>query len=261
MMRSLWSAATGMIAQQLNIDTISNNLANVNTIGFKKSRAEFEDLIYQSHKIAGSITQGDVRVPTGIQVGLGVRPTTVHKFFSQGDYQNTSNPLDMAIEGDGFFQVMVGDEVAYTRAGAFKLNQDGTIVSANGYVLQPEFTVPAETKHISITEGGTITALDANGEELATADIPLYTFINPAGLEARGKNLYTPTEASGEATEGEPGVDNTGTIAQGFLEMSNVEVVEEMVGMIVGQRAYEVNSKAIQTSDQMLQIAVQLKRS
>ena len=260
-MRSLWSAATGMIAQQLNIDTISNNLANVNTIGFKKSRAEFEDLIYQSHKIAGSITQGDVRVPTGIQVGLGVRPTTVHKFFSQGDYQNTSNPLDMAIEGDGFFQVMVGDEVAYTRAGAFKLNQDGTIVSANGYVLQPEFTVPAETKHISITEGGTITALDANGEELATADIPLYTFINPAGLEARGKNLYTPTEASGEATEGEPGVDNTGTIAQGFLEMSNVEVVEEMVGMIVGQRAYEVNSKAIQTSDQMLQIAVQLKMS
>ncbi len=261
MMRSLWSAATGMIAQQLNIDTISNNLANVNTIGFKKSRAEFEDLIYQSHKIAGSITQGDVRVPTGIQVGMGVRPTTVHKFFSQGDYQNTSNPLDMAIEGEGFFQVQVGDEVAYTRAGAFKLNQDGTVVSANGYVLQPEFTVPAETKHISITEGGTITALDANGEELATADIPLYTFINPAGLEARGKNLYTPTEASGEAVEGEPGVDNTGTIAQGFLEMSNVEVVEEMVGMIVGQRAYEVNSKAIQTSDQMLQIAVQLKRS
>ncbi len=260
-MRSLWSAATGMIAQQLNIDTISNNLANVNTIGFKKSRAEFEDLIYQTHKIAGSITQGDVRVPTGIQVGLGVRPTTVHKFFSQGDYQNTSNPLDMAIEGDGFFQVQVGDDVAYTRAGAFKLNQDGTIVSANGYVLQPEFTVPAETKHISITEGGTITALDANGEELATADIPLYTFINPAGLEARGKNLYTPTEASGEAVEGEPGVDNTGTIAQGCLEMSNVEVVEEMVGMIVGQRAYEVNSKAIQTSDQMLQIAVQLKRS
>ena len=261
MMRSLWSAATGMIAQQLNIDTISNNLANVNTIGFKKSRAEFEDLIYQNHKIAGSITQGDVRVPTGIQVGMGVRPTTVHKFFSQGDYQNTSNPLDMAIEGEGFFQVQVGDEVAYTRAGAFKLNQDGTVVSANGYVLQPEFTVPAETKHISITEGGTITALDANGEELATADIPLYTFINPAGLEARGKNLYTPTEASGEAVEGEPGVDNTGTIAQGFLEMSNVEVVEEMVGMIVGQRAYEVNSKAIQTSDQMLQIAVQLKRS
>ena len=261
MMRSLWSAATGMIAQQLNIDTISNNLANVNTIGFKKSRAEFEDLIYQNHKIAGSITQGDVRVPTGIQVGMGVRPTTVHKFFSQGDYQNTSNPLDMAIEGDGFFQVQVGDDVAYTRAGAFKLNQDGTVVSANGYILQPQFTVPPETKHISITEGGTITALDSNGQELATADIPLYTFINPAGLDARGKNLYTPTEASGEAVEGQPGVDNTGTIAQGFLEMSNVEVVEEMVGMIVGQRAYEVNSKAIQTSDQMLQIAVQLKRS
>ncbi len=261
MMRSLWSAATGMIAQQLNIDTISNNLANVNTIGFKKSRAEFEDLIYQTQRIAGSMTQGDIRIPTGIQVGMGVRPTTVHKFFSQGDYQNTSNPLDMAIEGDGFFQVMVGDEECYTRAGAFKLNEDGTIVTANGYVLQPEFTVPAETKHVTITEGGTITCLDNNGEELATADIPLYTFINPPGLEARGRNLYTPTEASGEAVEGEPGVDNTGTIAQGFLEMSNVEVVEEMVNMIVGQRAYEVNSKAIQTSDSMLQIAVQLKRS
>jgi flagellar basal-body rod protein FlgG len=261
MMRSLWSAATGMIAQQLNIDTIANNLANVNTIGFKKSRAEFEDLIYQTHKIAGSTTQGDVTVPTGIQVGMGVRPTTVHKFFSQGDYQNTSNPLDMAIEGEGFFQVQVGDDFAYTRAGAFKLNQDGTIVSANGYVLQPEFTVPAETKHVSINEDGTITCIDNQGNALATAQIPLFTFINPPGLEAKGKNLYTPTEASGEPVEGVPGVDNTGTIAQGFLEMSNVEVVEEMVNMIVGQRAYEVNSKAIQTSDQMLQIAVQLKRS
>ncbi len=262
MMRSLWTGATGMVAQQLNIDVISHNLANVNTIGFKKSRAEFEDLMYQTSKMAGSITgtAGDQRIPTGIQVGLGVRPTAVHKFFSQGDYQNTNNPLDLAIEGDGFFQVEVNGEQLYTRAGAFKLNQDGTVVTANGYVLQPEFTVPTETKNIVVTENGHIAALDANGQELASADIPLYTFINPAGLDARGRNLYSTTEASGDATEGVAGEDNVGTIAQGFLEMSNVEVVDEMVNMIVGQRAYEMNSKSIQTSDQMLQTAVQLKR-
>ncbi len=252
-----------MIAQQLNIDTISHNLANVNTTGFKKGRAEFEDLVYQNLRFAGSITGtgGDQRIPTGIQVGLGVRPTTVHKFFAQGDYQNTSNPLDLAIEGDGFFQVLVNGEEAYTRAGAFKLNQDGTVVTANGYVLQPEFAVPVETKNIVVTENGHVTAFDGNGEELAAADIPLFTFINPAGLEARGRNLYTVTEASGDALEGVPGEDNVGTIAQGFLEMSNVEVVDEMVNMIVGQRAYEMNSKAIQTSDSMLQMAIQLKRS
>ncbi|ABB39952.1 flagellar basal-body rod protein FlgG [Oleidesulfovibrio alaskensis G20] len=261
MMRSLWTAATGMIAQQLNIDTISNNLANVNTLGFKKSRAEFEDLMYQNMKIAGSVTGNDQRIPTGIQVGLGVRPTTVHKFFTQGDYSNTGNPLDLAIEGDGFFQVTVNGEPAYTRAGAFKLNQDGTVVTANGYPLEPEFTVPPETKNVVVTENGHIAALDKNGEELAAADIPLYTFINPAGLQAAGRNLYLASEASGVAVEGVPGEDNVGTIAQGFLEMSNVEVVDEMVNMIVGQRAYEMNSKAIQASDNMLQTATQLKRA
>ncbi len=260
MMRSLWTAATGMVAQQLNIDTISNNLANVNTIAFKKSRAEFEDLIYQTTRVAGAPAAGDINVPVGLQVGMGVRPTTVHKFFSQGDYQNTNNPLDLAIEGDGFFQVMVNDELMYTRAGAFKLNEDGTVVTANGYVLQPEFAVPDETKSIVVSEQGRMVALDANGEELGATDIPLYTFINPAGLIARGKNLYTPSEASGDEVEVVPGEDNAGTIAQGFLEMSNVEVVDEMVNMIVGQRAYEMNSKAIQTSDSMLQTAVQLKR-
>lgn len=260
MMRSLWTAATGMVAQQLNIDVISNNLANVNTTSFKKSRAEFEDLMYQNMRIAGAATEGDNRIPTGIQVGMGVRPTTVHKFFTQGDYSNTGNSLDLAIEGDGFFLVQVNGEDAYTRAGAFKLNQDGVVVTANGYTLQPEFTVPAETKNITVTENGHISALDSNGAALAEADIPLYTFINPAGLEARGRNLYIPSEASGEAVEGVPGEDNVGTVAQGFLEMSNVEVVDEMVNMIVGQRAYEMNSKAIQTSDTMLQTAVQLKR-
>ena len=219
MMRSLYTGATGMVAQQLNIDVISNNLANVNTTGFKKSRAEFEDLMYQTMKIAGSITEGDNRLPVGIQVGMGVRPTAVHKFFTQGDFQNTGNALDVAVEGDGFFQVDVNGELMYTRAGSFKLNQDGTVVTANGYILQPEFAVPAETKNISISSTGHIAALDSEGQEIA------------------------------------------GTLAQGFLEMANVEVVDEMVNMIVGQRAYEVNSKAIQTSDSMLGMAVQLKRS
>ncbi len=261
MMRSLYTGATGMTAQQLNIDVISNNLANVNTAGFKKSRAEFEDLMYQTMRIAGSVTEGDNRVPVGIQVGMGVRPLAVHKFFTQGDFQNTGNPLDVAIEGDGFFQVQVGDQLLYTRAGAFKLNADGTVVTANGYVLQPEFAVPADTKSISISETGHMAALDANNQELAAVEIPLYTFVNPAGLDARGRNLYAPTEASGNSVEGVPGELNVGTLAQGFLEMSNVEVVDEMVNMIVGQRAYEMNSKSIQTSDAMLQTAVNLKRS
>ena len=261
MMRSLWTSATGMVAQQLNIDVISNNLANVNTTGFKKSRAEFEDLMYQTMKVAGAITEGDTTLPVGIQVGMGVRPTAVHKFFTQGDFQNTGNPLDVAIEGDGFFQVDVNGELMYTRSGSFKLNQDGTIVTSNGYILQPEFAVPEETKEISISANGHLAALDANGEEIAAAEIPLYTFINPAGLDARGRNLYNPTEASGDELKVNPAEVNVGTLAQGFLEMSNVEVVDEMVNMIVGQRAYEVNSKAIQTSDSMLGTAVQLKRS
>jgi flagellar basal-body rod protein FlgG len=219
--------------------------------------------MYQNLKIAGSITGtgGDQQIPVGIQVGMGVRALSVAKEFSQGDYQNTNNPLDLAIEGDGFFLVQVNGEDMYTRSGAFKLNQDGTVVTANGYVLQPEFTVPLETKNIVVTENGHISALDNTGQELAGADIPLYTFINPAGLIAKGRNIYGVSEASGEAQEGVPGEDNTGTIAQGFLEMSNVEVVDEMVNMIVGQRAYEMNSKAIQTSDSMLQTAIQLKRS
>jgi flagellar basal-body rod protein FlgG len=260
MMRSLWTSATGMVAQQLNIDVISNNLANVNTIGFKKSRAEFEDLIYQNLKIAGTPTEAGNLIPTGMQVGMGVRPTTVHKFFSQGDFQNTDNPLDMVIEGDGFFQVEVNGETAYTRAGAFKLDNEGTIVTANGHPLQPEFVVPPETVNVVVSESGRLSCLDKAGDELAATDIPLYTFINPSGLKSMGKNLFIETEASGPATEGIPGEENVGTIAQGFLEMSNVEIVDEMVQMIVGQRAYEVNSKAVTTSDQMLQMANNLKR-
>ncbi len=260
MMRSLWTAATGMVAQQMNIDTISNNLANVNTIGFKKSRAEFEDLMYQTMKIAGTRTEGGNVTPVGIQVGMGVRPMTVHKFFTQGDFQNTGNPLDVAIEGDGFFLVDFNGMEAYTRAGAFKLDNEGRMVTANGYRLQPEFAVPPETVNVVISEKGHMAALDRQGNELASTDIQLYTFQNNPGLNAIGRNLFLETEASGTATAGTPGEENVGTLAQGFLEGSNVELVEEMVGMIIGQRAYEVNSKAIATSDQMLQNAINVKR-
>ena len=260
MMRSLWTGASGMVAQQLNIDVISNNLSNVATVSFKKSRAEFEDLMYQNLKIAGSITEGDNRLPVGIQMGMGVRPVAVHKFFSTGNVQNTGNALDIAIEGEGFFQVEVNGELMYTRAGAFKRNGDGIVTTANGYILQPEFAIPTEAKVISISANGHMAALDAGGQEIAAVELPLYTFINPAGLDARGRNLYTPTDASGEAQEGVPGTANVGTLAQNFLEMSNVEVVDEMVNMIAGQRAYEMNSKSVQTSDAMLGIAAQLKR-
>ena len=260
MMRSLWTATTGMVAMQMQIDTMSNNLANVNTVGFKKSRAEFEDLMYQTLAVAGTETTGGNRLPTGLQVGLGVRPTTVHKFFTQGDLQNTGNQLDIAIQGQGFFKLDVNGRELYTRAGSFKLNQDGTIVTANGYPLQPTITVPTATKTITITENGHLTCLDQNSNELAAADIPLYTFINPSGLTAEGRNLYSTTQASGDAQEVTPGDQNAGTLAQGFLEMSNVELVDEMVGLIVGQRAYEANSKAITTADGMLQTAVNVKR-
>ncbi|MEZ7195294.1 flagellar basal-body rod protein FlgG [Pseudodesulfovibrio karagichevae] len=260
MMRSLWTSATGMIAMQTQIDTLSNNLANVSTTGFKKSRAEFEDLMYQTLKVAGTQNADGTRTPVGMQVGMGVRPVSVHKFFTQGDFQNTGNPLDMAIEGEGFFQVMMNGEEVYTRDGSFELDDQGRVVTAGGYPLQPEFTVPPETSSVSISGTGTISALDKDGTVLATADIDLYRFQNPAGLIATGRNFYRQSDASGAAVAGTPGDQNFGTIAQGFLEGSNVEMVDEMVGLIVGQRAFEINSKAITTSDGMLQTAINIKR-
>jgi len=260
MMRSLWTAATGMVAMQTHIDTLSNNLANVNTTGFKKSRAEFEDLMYQTLQIAGTQTQSGGRLPVGMQIGMGVRPVTVHKFFSQGDFKNTGNPLDMAIEGEGFFKVQMNGEDVYSRAGSFKLDNDGRVVTAGGHVLQPEFTVPAETVSVVVTETGHMAALDKDGSALAETDIELYRFQNPAGLTAVGRNFYRESEASGAPVAGTPGDENYGTVAQGFLEGSNVEMVDEMVGLIVGQRAYEINSKAITTSDTMLQTAINIKR-
>ena len=260
MMRSLWTAATGMVAQQKHIDVLSNNLANVNTTGFKKSRAEFEDLMYQTLQIAGSENATGGRLPVGMQIGMGVRPVTVHKFFSQGDFKNTGNPLDIAIEGEGFFQVDMNGEQVYTRAGAFKLDNDGRVVTAGGHILQPEFTVPPETVSVVVTETGSVAALDKDGTALSEADIEIYRFQNPAGLTAIGRNFYRESEASGAPVAGTPGDENYGTLAQGFLEGSNVEMVDEMVGLIVGQRAYEINSKAITTSDAMLQTAINVKR-
>ena len=260
MMRGLWTAATGMTAQQMNLDVIANNLANVNTTGFKKSRAEFQDLLYQTHRFPGTETAGGQQIPVGIQVGMGTRPIAIQKMFTQGDYVQTGNTLDMAIEGEGFFRILRNGEELYTRTGSFKLDSEGNIVDAEGNPLQPEFTVPQEAVEVVIDSGGNITAMDEAGTELATSRLTLVRFVNSGGLYAVGKNLFRPTGASGEPVEGNPGEEGYGSIAQGFIENSNVDVVTEMVNMIVAQRAYEINSKAIQTADEMLNIANNVKR-
>ncbi len=255
MVRSLWTAATGMSAQQLNMDVIAHNLANAQTAGFKKSRANFEDLIYQNIIPPGAETANDTKVPAGIQVGTGVKPVSVQKIFLQGNFIQTENPLDLAIEGKGFFKVLKGTEEVYTRDGSFKLDADGYLCDAEGNRLQPEISIPREAVSINIDAGGKLTAIDQNGNILVTETITLYDFPNPAGLISIGKNYFKPSEASGEAVEGTPGTEGFGTILQGFLETSNVNVVEEMVNMIAGQRAYEANSKIIKTVDEMLHIA------
>jgi flagellar basal-body rod protein FlgG len=251
-----------MQAQELNIDVISNNLANVNTSGFKKSRAEFQDLLYESLRPAGAASSQDTIIPTGIQLGHGTRPAAVQKIFTQGDFENTKNELDWAIEGDGFFQIeLPNGDTAYSRCGEFKLDADGRIVNPDGFPLVPELTIPTDTVSISVGMDGTVSVIQA-GDSTPTeiGSIQLARFINPAGLRSLGKNLFVPTEASGSEIVGTPSETGLGSIAQGFLEMSNVSVVDEMVNMITAQRAYETNSKAIQTSDDMLQIANNLKR-
>jgi flagellar basal-body rod protein FlgG len=259
MIRGMWSAATGMGAQQLRLDIISNNLANVNTTGFKKSRADFEDLIYQTTRQAGGELPGGGQVPTSLQVGLGVRPVAINKIFSQGDYVNTQNELDLAIEGKGFYKIISNGIEYYTRAGAFKMDKDGFVTTANGDRMQPEFTIPVTTVYTSIDSSGKITCYGPDNKPVAAGQVALYTFANQAGLSNVGRNLLQVTEASGEPTEGKPGVDGVGTVAQGYLEVSNVNVMEEMVNMIITQRAYELNSKAIQTADQMLERVTNLK--
>ena len=262
MIRSLWTSATGMQAQELNIDVISNNLANVNTSGFKKSRAEFQDLLYESMRPAGAASSADTTVPTGIQLGHGTRPSAVQKMFSQGNFQNTQNELDWAIEGDGFFQIeLPNGDTGYSRSGEFKLDADGRIVNPDGFLLIPELTVPTDTISIAVGLDGTVSVVQAgDATPVEIGNVQLARFVNPAGLRSLGKNLYSPTNASGNEITGTPGEKGFGTLAQGFLEMSNVSVVDEMVNMITAQRAYETNSKVITTADDMLQMANNLKR-
>ena len=262
MMRSLWSASTGMKGQETHIAVVSNNPANVSTTGYKKQRVDFEDLMYQTIIEPGAPITADHKYPVGIQLGHGVKPVATHRLFSQGEYQQTDESLDVAIEGEGFFQVQLPNgDIAYTRDGAWKISEDGIIVTSNGYTILPEVTIPQDALGLNITSGGIIAAKMPNQTDLEViGQIELADFINPSGLRALGKNLFVPSGSSGDPVVGLPGTDELGEIAQGFIEMSNVKVVEEMVNMIVAQRAYEANSKTIQTSDTMLQIANNLRR-
>lgn len=264
MMRSLWTAASGMIGQQFHIDTISNNLSNVNTTGFKKNRADFEDLLYQTTRTAGTPVTEDTLVPVGVQVGHGVKVSGTQKLFVQGSLQSTGNVGDIAIQGEGFFRVQMYDgSLAYTRDGAFQIDSNGQMVTANGYRLTPEVIMPPNFNRdsLNITQDGRISVLvPGRDDPIEVGQMELYRFVNPAGLQAIGGNLFKESAASGVAIEGNPGFEGMGTTMHRYLEMSNVEVVQEMVNMIVAQRAYEMNSKAIQTSDSMLSTAVSLKR-
>ena len=262
MLRTLWIAASGMQAQSLNIDVIANNLANVNTTGFKRSRADFQDLLYETLRPPGASSSEGTELPTGIQVGQGTRPVATQKIFLQGDYQQTQNQLDMAIEGDGFFQILQPNgEVAYTRAGAFKMDSDGRIVTSDGFPMEPELAIPSDTLSVTIGTDGTVSVLQAGESEPSEiGTIQLARFINPSGLKSMGRNLYLTTSASGDAITGTAGEDGFGTLSQGYLEMSNVSVVDEMVNMITAQRAYEINTKTIQAADDMLQMANNIKR-
>lgn len=255
MIRSLWTGTTGMHAQQLNIDVIAHNLANVNTTGFKKSSADFQDLLSQTMKVPGSQTSADTESPTGILVGLGVKAAAVTKVFTQGDLIMTENELDVAIEGKGFFQIEAPDgNIKYTRAGAFKRDSNGRMTSSDGYPLIPEITIPDGAQEITIGETGIVSAmLDGDTESTELGNIELVTFTNPAGLSAIGKNLFEETGSSGTASIGTPGDEGYGSLIQQYLEGSNVNIVEEMANMITTQRAYEINSNTVRTSDEMMQ--------
>ena len=264
MMRSLWTGASGMIGQQFNIDTISNNLSNVNTVGFKQNRADFEDLLYQTQRLAGTPATEVTLVPTGIQVGHGVKTAASQKIFSQGALQSTDNVTDFAVQGEGLFRVLLYDgSYGYTRDGSFKIDSNGQIVNANGFRLLPETILPDDfiRESLTVSQDGRMTVNVAGiADPIDVGQVQLFRFVNPAGLQAVGQNLFKVTSASGDPIGGRPGFDGMGTVVQKFLEMSNVSVVKEMVNMIVAQRAYEINSRAIQTSDSMLATAVGLKR-
>lgn len=262
MIRALFTAATGMQSQQLNVDVIAHNLANVNTTGFKRSRADFQDLLYQTLRQPGASSSSQTEIPTGIQLGLGSRTAAVQRLFLQGDFQLTQNQLDVAIDGDGFFQILQPNgQVAYTRAGAFKLDSQGRIVSSDGLPLEPEITIPNDATGITIGSDGIVSVIQpGNVTPQQVGQIRVVNFANPAGLSGLGRSLFQNTTASGEPIEGVPGTDGLGQLSQGFLEISNVSVVEEMVNLITGQRAYEINSRAIQAADEMLQTSTNLRR-
>ncbi|GAA7297705.1 flagellar basal-body rod protein FlgG [Helicobacter pylori] len=262
MLRSLYSATSGMLAQQTHIDTTSNNIANVNTTGFKKSRADFNDLFYQAMQYAGTNTSNTTLSPDGMEVGLGVRPSAITKMFSQGSPKETENNLDVAITGKGFFQVQLPDgTTAYTRSGNFKLDEQGNLVTSEGYLLTPQITLPEDTTQVNIGVDGTVSVTQGlQTTSNVIGQITLANFVNPAGLHSMGDNLFSITNASGEAIVGNPDSQGLGKLRQGFLELSNVRLVEEMTDLITAQRAYEANSKSIQTADAMLQTVNSLKR-
>jgi len=263
MIQSLYTAASGMMAQQMNVDTISNNLANVSTTGYKKTRVDFQDLLYHTIKPAGSPpTAPGVQAPVPIQIGEGVRPVATPRLFFQGEMVQTDNPLDIAVEGDGFFQVLQPDgSIGYTRDGSWKRDSTGRVVTSDGLPLEPEIVIPPDATQIVIGSNGEVSVtLPSSNTNEQVGQIELARFINSAGLHATGRNIFVTTEASGDVLTGVPGQEGFGKVTQGYLEQSNVKVVEELVNMIVAQRAYEINSKAVQCSDDMLQAANNIRR-
>jgi flagellar basal-body rod protein FlgG len=261
-MRALFTAATGMSAQQTRLDTISNNLANIATSGFKRSRAEFQDLFYETLRAPGASSSDGSSLPTGVQVGSGVRLAGIAKQFAQGDAQRTDAELDLMVQGDGFFQIeKPTGETLYTRDGSFKLDRDGNVVTSEGFALIPAIQISPEAIQVTILRDGTVSVIEAdNPTPIAAGQIELARFANPAGLVAQGSNFFVPSDASGDAVTGLPDQDGVGSLAQGFLESSNVNVAEELVQMILAQRAFELNSRVIQAGDEMLQTVGQLYR-
>jgi len=260
MIRSLWISKTGLDAQQTNMDVISNNLANVSTTGFKRARAVFEDLLYQTLRQPGAQSSQQTQLPSGLQIGTGVRPVATERIFTQGNMQQTGNPLDVAINGGGFFQVQMPDgTTAYTRDGSFHVNAQGQLVTSSGYQVQPAITIPNNSLSVTIARDGVVSVTRAGSPTpTQVGTLQLASFINPAGLQSMGENLYLETAASGTPSANTAGTNGLGVLNQGYVETSNVNVVEELVNMIQTQRAYEINSKSIQASDQMLQKLTQL---